>query len=246
MITSIRILEASLNYCHIIHDDQHAIVIDPGESPPVLDWLKKQNHKLTHIFITHHHNDHIGGVNDLKSQFPSALIVASSTSPIEYDIGLDHSKTLWVRWLNESITCLDIPGHTMDHCLYLYQNAAFVGDTLFSLGCGKNFEGSFENLLNSLNLIKSLNDHTLIYFAHEYTKNNLAFTLSMIEEPTLQAYMQNMPSKTVPTTLAFEKKYNLFLNCDQPNIWKKLHHKLGPIHNDIECFTKLRMAKNSF
>lgn len=246
MISSVRVLGSSLNYCHIIHNDQYALVIDPGESEPVLDWLALHHLHLTHILITHHHLDHVQGINGLKLNFPNTIVIASSCSQIAHDIKLQHHETFLVNWLNSHITCLHIPGHTIDHCAYLYQNAAFVGDTLFSLGCGQNFEGSFETMLNSINLIKSLNDETMIYFAHEYTKKNLLFTLSLTDSPILEKYLEHIPSKTVPSSLAFEKEHNLFLQCDNPILWKQLSKKLGPISNMLECFTKLRLAKNRF
>ncbi|MDA9832880.1 hydroxyacylglutathione hydrolase [Gammaproteobacteria bacterium] len=246
MITSIRLLGAGLNYCHILHDEHFAIIVDPGEAGPVLDWLETHRLHLTHILITHHHADHIGGVNAIIDHFPNALVVASSKSTVAHDINLKHLATLTIDWLSEQITCLHIPGHTMDHCAFLYQHAAFVGDTLFSLGCGRNFEGSFETMLNSLNLMKTLRDDTMLYFAHEYTLNNLAFTLSLIDSPSLQSYQQSIPLKTVPSSLGFEKKHNLFLQCHQPSLWNRLRNKLGPIQSEIECFTKLRIAKNSF
>ena len=242
MITSLPILPRSRNYCHIIQQDQCAVIFDPGEALPVIYWAKQRSLDITHILITHHHWDHTNGIAEVKKHYPNAKVVTSTTSSVESDICLADGECLQIDYLQHPIRAIHIPGHTLDHVAYLYQKSVFPGDTLFSMGCGRIFEGTPELMLSSLKKIASLPEDTLIYFAHEYTETNIAFYSSIFGPAAWMAkILDSDTTMTVPSMLAFEKKHNPFLNCHQNYIQKVLN-----VDNELAAFTKLRKLKDDF
>ncbi len=246
-IASIEILPQSKNYCHVIYNETNAILFDPGEANPILQWLQRQSLQLTHIFITHHHWDHTDGINAVTDA-TGAKVITSTTSQINADYKLDHLSVYTVPWLKHPITAIHIPGHTLDHCGYLIDDIFFSGDTLFSLGCGRVFEGTYPMMLESLQRIAKLPEDTKIYFAHEYTRNNAKFALYIEpDNEQLRAHLDTLPKITVPTTLAFEKQFNPFLRTQDPDLHKQLSQLTGQtIHSEISCFTTLRQLKDNY
>ena len=167
------------NYSYIIIDESNkkTCVIDPSESKPIIDFLEKNNLKLNWILNTHHHYDHVGGNSELKEKYKAKIIgFADDHKRIpEIDILLKDQE-IWKKD-NFEAKIIHIPGHTLGHiCFYFYKdNNLFTGDTLFSLGCGRIFEGTYQQMFNSLNKIKELPLNTKIFCGHEYTLQNSKF-----------------------------------------------------------------------
>ena len=167
------------NYSYLIIDDNNnsACVIDPSESKPIIDYLENKNIKLNYILNTHHHYDHIGGNKDLKKKYKSVVVGFKEDSDRipEIDILIDNNQ-IWEAE-NFEAKIIHVPGHTSGHiCFHFFkEKLIFTGDTLFSLGCGRIFEGSYEQMFQSLNKIKVLPKETKIYCGHEYTLKNAKF-----------------------------------------------------------------------
>ena len=169
------------NYAYVIKDQQSKTVgvVDPSESSPVIDFLKKKELKLDYILNTHHHFDHIGGNDDLKKIYGAKIVGFSGDKHRipNIDIPLQNNSS-WV-FGKSKVRILHIPGHTLGHICFFFEKEkiAFTGDTLFSLGCGRIFEGTYEQMFSSINKIKKLPKATKIYCGHEYTFKNTKFRI---------------------------------------------------------------------
>ena len=242
------------NYSYIVFNEESlfAVVIDPSESEPVINEIKRNNLKLKYIFNTHHHYDHVGGNIKLKEKYRCKVVGYEKDKDRipEIDIGLKDNQ----KWKNELFECdiLHVPGHTAGHiCIYIEKiNALFTGDTLFSLGCGRIFEGTYTEMFNSLNKMKKFPKKTKIYCGHEYTKKNSDFCLSIDTNNSKLRHkidkIKNdikLDKPTIPSTLEDELECNIFLRADNLEIQKQL----GINSSDpIETFTKLRELKDNF
>ena len=228
------------NYSYLIIDDNNnsACVVDPGEAKPIVDYLKNKNIKLKYILNTHHHFDHIGGNEYLKKKFGSIVVgFKKDINRIpEIDILLEDNQ-IW-KAENFEAKIIHIPGHTTGHiCFHFFQEKlVFTGDTLFSLGCGRIFEGTYKEMFESLNKIKSLPEETKVYCGHEYTLSNLKFCIKYNpENQNLKKKAENIKKKidnglpTIPSTIKDELECNIFLRA-----------------NDLESFSKLRDLKDNF
>ena len=228
------------NYSYLIIDDNNnsACVVDPGEAKPIVDYLKNKNIKLKYILNTHHHFDHIGGNEYLKKKFGSIVVgFKKDINRIpEIDILLEDNQ-IW-RAENFVAKIIHIPGHTRGHiCFHFFhEKLVFTGDKLFSLGCGRIFEGTYKEMFESLNKIKSLPEETKVYCGHEYTLNNLKFCIKYNpENQNLKKKAENIKKKidnglpTIPSTIKDELECNIFLRA-----------------NDLESFSKLRDLKDNF
>jgi len=242
------------NYAYIINDvnSKKVSVIDPSEAPPVIAFLKKKNLKLNYILNTHHHFDHIGGNVELKKKYNAKIVGFDGDKHRipEIDITLKDNE----KWTfgNSVVKILHVPGHTSGHICFFFEKEkiAFTGDTLFSLGCGRIFEGDHKQMLVSLNKIKKLPKDTKIYCGHEYTYKNAKFCikydynnvhLKKKFEKVKKLRSNNLPS--LPTNLEDELKSNIFLRCDQNDLKTKLNMKN---QEDLEVFRKIRDLKDSF
>ena len=228
------------NYSYLVIDEKNniACAIDPSEAKPIIKYLEKKNINLKYILNTHHHYDHVGGNQELKKKYNARVIGYKGDKDRipEIDTLVDDQEI----WKQESFEAkiIHIPGHTLGHiCFYFFnEEAAFTGDTLFSLGCGKIFEGSHEQMFNSLMKIKALPLKTKIYCGHEYTKQNAKFCIThdknnenlknkiKIIDKKLE---NNLP--TIPSTIREELDCNIFLRS-----------------NKVETFSKLRDLKDNF
>jgi hydroxyacylglutathione hydrolase len=228
------------NYSYLIIDEtnQAACVIDPSESGPIVNFVENNNIKLKYILNTHHHYDHVGGNNELKKKYNSKVVGFKEDRDRipEIDI-LVEDKQIW-KEDNFETMIYHIPGHTSGHVAYHFfkEKKIFTGDTLFSLGCGRIFEGTYEQMYNSLNKIKKLPRETEIYCGHEYTLQNSNFCLAndsknmKLKEKIVKIKKKlekNLP--TVPTMLGEEMECNIFLKAE-----------------DIKSFSKLRDLKDNF
>ncbi|MEE9356377.1 MAG: hydroxyacylglutathione hydrolase [Methylococcaceae bacterium] len=242
------------NYIYLLHDDvtDQTAVVDPALSEPVLQALKKHGWHLDYILNTHHHGDHVGGNLQLKKatgckiigsvydQYRIPEIDQTVTEGDEIQLGSQTAKVLFT------------PGHTLGHINYYFaDNAAlFCGDTLFKMGCGRLFEGSAEQMWQSMLQLKALPEKTRVYCAHEYSQNNGQFALTLEDDnPVLQQTMievrqcrlQNLP--TVPTTIGLEQATNPFFRPDSPTIQQKLQLENHPL---VDVFAEIRRRKDHF
>ncbi len=228
------------NYSYLVIDNKtnSACVIDPSESKPIINFVEKTNINLKFILNTHHHYDHIGGNKELKKKYSAKVIgfEEDKNRIPEIDICL-KDREVW-KYNNFEFKIFHIAGHTSGHiCINFYkEKLLFTGDTLFSLGCGRIFEGTYKQMYKSLNLIKTFSIETKIYCGHEYTLKNSQFC-SMHDKENLKLKEKILKIKkkldkglpTVPTTLKDELEANIFLRC-----------------NSIETFSKLRDLKDNF
>lgn len=244
------------NYIWIIPHDRSLTVIDPGDAQPVLDYCNEHSLTLTTILITHHHLDHTGGIASLKQHFPTAQLIGPAslhtTSP---DVAIyPHTTDIHTDGPIKTWRILHTPGHTMDHICYYSAPHLFCGDTLFSAGCGRAFEGTHEDLFHSLETLLKLPADTRVYPAHEYTLQNCDFALSVdpnnadlikAQRDAKQLRSKNQP--TLPTTLAKEQRINPFLRLQDPALRDHLS-KITPITcaNALEVFTTLRKLKDNY
>jgi len=244
------------NYIWCLHDGKIAWVVDPGEAPPVTKFLAANGLTLQGILVTHHHGDHIGGIDDLLRQFP-ALTVYGPHNPAIPQITQRLREGETVEVLGETFSLLEVPGHTLDHIAYtsttLQPPVLFCGDTLFAAGCGRLFEGSPEQMYTSLKKIKHLPAATRVYCAHEYTQSNLRFAQAV--EPDNLALKQRAQSAeqtrakhqpTVPSTLALELETNPFLRADQAPVRAAALRRDPQSGNEIEIFASIRRWKDQF
>jgi hydroxyacylglutathione hydrolase len=243
------------NYIFLLHNPttNTAIVVDPALSAPVLAKLDELSTNLIAILNTHHHHDHIGGNQDLLRIFPNLVIYGGELDrgriPHQQVSLKDGDRIDFDQKFGSNIAeVLFIPGHTYAHIGYYFPHTGdiFCGDTLFGCGCGRLFEGTPSQMLNSLQKLGSLPDATQVWCAHEYTIANLRFALTVDpQNPALQARMEaatitrakNQP--TIPTNIGLENQTNPFLRCDRPEIQSKVGFT-----DPISAFTKLRGMKD--
>ena len=242
------------NYIYLIIDSETKIsaCIDPALSEPVINLLQKENLSLNYILNTHHHFDHVGANLDLKKKYDCKIIgnkKDSSRIP-GIDIKLDEGDFFEIG--SSRCKVIEVSGHTNGHVAYYFkeENVIFCGDTLFSLGCGRLFEGTPQQMVQSLLKIRSLPDNTKIYCAHEYTLNNANFALSLdpenrkLKEKIIDIQIKrskNIP--TIPTYLGEEKRLNPFLMFDD----KKYLKRIGLENlNSEESFKVIRVKKDEF
>ena len=242
------------NYSYIIYDSisKKAIVIDPAESDPVIKSINKLGVKLEYILITHHHADHIGVIKNLKKKYKCKIVGFKDDANRIPGIDIQIKDKEIFNFEGEEIELNFAPGHTSGHIFYYFKKnkLAFVGDIVFSLGCGRIFEGTSDEMYKSVMKIKSLPDETKIYCGHEYTESNLKFCLAFdtnnhdlkkreIEVRSLR--QKGLP--TIPTTISDEKKNNIFFRCNENTIIDKLDLKGA---SPQEVFKKLRELKDNF
>ncbi|XVF84360.1 hypothetical protein PTKIN_Ptkin17bG0030700 [Pterospermum kingtungense] len=243
------------NYAYLLHDvDTGTVgVVDPSEALPIIDALSRRNRNLTYILNTHHHHDHTGGNAELKARY-GAKVIGSGIDK-ERIPGIDIVLNDGDKWMfaGHEVQVIETPGHTQGHISFYFpgSGAIFTGDTLFSLSCGKLFEGTPEQMLSSLQRVTSLPDDTNIYCGHEYTLSNSKFALSI--EPkneVLQAYaahvahLRNKGLPTIPTTLKMEKACNPFLRTSSAEIRQSLD--ISVTANEAEALGVIRRAKDNF
>ena len=230
-----------------------AVAIDPGESEPVLTWLKENDLKLSAILITHKHIDHTGGVMDLQFAFPKVAVLGPTHEAIRgIKIRLKEGEHPVIPGLDADFEVLEVPGHTEGHIAYYGEGVLFCGDTLFSAGCGGIFGGTHEQMHASLQRIASLPPETLIYCSHEYTLDNLGFAKWV--EPDSPAILQREQEaeallargeNTVPSSLQTELQTNPFLRVGLPAVKAAAESYVGhSLAEGAEVFTAVRRWKD--
>jgi hydroxyacylglutathione hydrolase len=242
------------NYAYIIENEKtkNACVIDPSESDPILSFLEKNKLNLKYILNTHHHADHIGGNLDIKKKFNCKILgfIKDKNRIPGIDIAL-NDKEIW-NFEGSDVLVEHVPGHTSGHVFYYFknENSVFTGDTLFSFGCGRLFEGSYKEMVSSLKKIKCLPKKTEIFCGHEYTISNLKFCMAIdkdnseLKEKFNQIYNNiNKNITSMPANLAEEMKLNVFLKFDDLEFKKKMGFAdLG----EVDFFKKIRDLKDNF
>ena len=242
------------NYAYIIHEkaSNKNTLVDAPASEPIMAFLNALNWKLDSILITHHHNDHIEGIQELTKKFNPIVYGAKADAyrlP-KLDVELEHRDKFSAS--NLVVKCLEVPGHTIGHIAFYLatENILFSGDSLMTLGCGRLFEGTAEDMMSSLDSISSLPENTEIYSGHEYAKQNAKFALTIEPHNELLKERAKEISKNielkrsnVPVSLKTEKETNPFLRCDTPEIMKLPIFKNK---NKLEIFSTLRQMKDTF
>ena len=228
------------NYSYLLIDDTKSIgcVVDPGEAAPIIKYVESNNIELKYILNTHHHYDHVGGNLELKKRYNSKIVgfKEDKNRIPEIDVLVEDNQ----KWKSENFEAkiYHIPGHTSGHIAFHFflEKKIFTGDTLFSLGCGRIFEGTYEQMFNSLKKIKELSKDTQIYCGHEYTLQNSKFCESNDpDNSNLKRKIEKIKEKikngqpTIPSILSDEIECNIFLKA-----------------KDIESFSKLRDLKDNF
>jgi len=253
-----RVPVLSDNYIFLLHDPARgeAAVMDPAEAEPVLVELKALGANLVAIFNTHHHHDHIGGNRQLKQAFPDLCIYGGAGDRGRIpgqDVFLQEGDRL--QFGDRPAQVFDVPGHTRAHIAYYFPPTTadqpgelFCGDTIFSGGCGRLFEGTPAQMVASLGKLRHLPDQTRIWCAHEYTANNLKFALTIApQSPAIQGRYQAVQTlrqtgqATIPTWLSVEKQTNLFLQWDDPALQAAMN-----TNDPIQAFSRLRGKKDQF
>ena len=242
------------NYVYLLSESGQGkvAVVDPSDAGPVIDALEERGLGLTHILNTHHHGDHTGGNLELKQKYGCTIVGARAdhTRIAGIDVQVGDGDTYMLG--DAEATVFDTPGHTSGHIAYWFaeSNALFCGDTLFALGCGRVFEGSFEQMWDSLGKLLALPDDALVYCAHEYTQANAKFALTIeTSNDALKARAAEIDAlradgkRTVPSTLGVERATNPFLRADVDTVLRDIGMEgAGP----VEAFAEIRTRKDNF
>lgn len=240
----------------MLHDESRALVVDPGDPQPVLEALQRLGVKLDAILVTHHHHDHTGGVKALRDSAGAAVYGPARESIPEPLTRLKDGDSLVAMGLTFKV--IDVPGHTAGHIAFFCEDLddsplLFCGDTLFSGGCGRLFEGTPAQMLASLDKLAALPETTRVCCTHEYTLSNLKFALAVDpHNEALQCYMDRAQAlrdnghPTLPSTLALERQINPFLRSREPALIRAAQSFDANTHDEVSTFATLRQWKNQF
>jgi hydroxyacylglutathione hydrolase len=240
------------NYIWVLsEDDGRCLIVDPGEAAPVLRAIEEHKWQPEAILLTHHHNDHVGGVQALRDAFPDVVVYGPAET--------QHKGTTQVVAEGDTVTVLGqdfsvfaTPGHTLGHICFFSFPYLFCGDTLFSGGCGRLFEGTATQMYQSFCKINALPDDTVICCAHEYTLGNMKFAVSVLpEDAEVQEYYKKVSElrakneKTLPVILKNEREINLFLRTEDADLIEVINQE-SLLQHPEERFAWLRAKKDAF
>jgi hydroxyacylglutathione hydrolase len=240
------------NFGYLIHDPatKATASIDAPEAAPIVRALEQAGWTLTDILVTHHHHDHVGGIGELKQKYGCRVVAPhdKTTKIADVDLRVGNGDVVKIGSLLARV--LETPGHTLDHISYVFDadKTLFAADTLFSIGCGRVFEGSYPMMWESLLKLRALPDDFRLYCGHEYTASNVKFALNVEpDNQALQARAEEVTrlraagKPTIPSLLGEEKRANVFLRADDPAVAVKLRMKGA---GAAEVFGELRERKN--
>jgi len=249
------------NYIWMIDNGQEAVVIDPGVASPVGQALQQDGLELVAILVTHRHADHVGGIHELAGTFNGPIYGPPTCAAEGVTHGLHEGDE--IHLLGARLDVWHTPGHTSDHLSYVLRDhesgdtlgapVLFCGDTLFSAGCGRIFDGTAPQLFHSLNRFSTLPDNTLVCCTHEYTLSNLRFAhtvepsntaIAAYEHQCLQRRQAGHP--TLPSNLQTERAINPFLRCEQSQVMANARDHGAMENTPVAVFTALRQWKNTF
>ncbi len=249
------------NYIWAISTNQGSdlALVDPGDAKVCINYLEQHNKILSSILITHHHSDHTGGVRALiqycqAKQWPLEVITPANNAIPGATRQVTAGDTVYLSNINLTLTVIELPGHTLDHLGYYNDQLLFCGDTLFSGGCGRLFEGTAAQMHASLAKLKQLPEHTAVYCTHEYTLANLEFALTVEpQNPELQNYYNHVAAlrqqnkASLPTSIAREKQINPFLRTEFATIKTSAQKHSGQTCTDeVTVFAAIRQWKDNF
>lgn len=243
------------NYIWCLHNKTQCSVVDPGDAAPVLAYCQDNQLTLSAIIITHHHWDHTGGIDALLAAFPNIPVYGPQNKNIkQITVRLSQGDDIELALLGVKFSILEVPGHTLDHIAYYGDIGLFCGDTLFSAGCGRLFEGTPQQMFASLSKLTALPADTAVYCTHEYTMANIAFAEAV--EPNNQALIdykrwvnqqraENTP--TLPSNIQRELDVNPFLRCHSKELVANVSKNMGArLASEQTTFASLRSWKDNF
>ena len=242
------------NYGVLVSDADTGLTmsVDAPDAKRIDEELEKKKLNLTHLLITHKHQDHIDGIEYLKNKYNCIVLGPESEKDQIPHLDITLIGDEYIDFSGSPIRVIETPGHTLGHIVFFFEREKilFAGDTLFLMGCGRVFEGTHEQMFESIKKIRDLPIDTVIYCGHEYTKSNLNFCLKydtkniFLKEKKIDIQKKlNSNQPTIPTTLGQEIKTNVFLRCNDPEIKRALDMKDS---SEVEVFSKLRDLKDSF
>ena len=242
------------NYLWVIAQGRRAAVVDPGDAAPVQRFLDARGLELAAILATHHHRDHVGGVRSLVERWHCPVFGPAHDGVEGLDRKLAEGDRIEVPGLDLAFEVLDVPGHTAGHIAYVGNGAVFCGDTLFACGCGRLFEGTPAQMLDSLGKLARLPPETRVYCGHEYTLANIRFAQAvepgnakLARRAERDAATRARGEPTVPSTIAEERETNPFLRCAEPEVVASAERHAGRrLGSKVEVFAQIREWKNTF
>lgn len=243
------------NYIWLIRNGSHAAVVDPGDAGPVFDYLNAAGLTLDTVLVTHHHDDHTGGIPALLDVYPEIEVYAPRKEKYAFrHTPVDEGDVVELSALGLRLIVMETPGHTLGHVIYYGANCLFCGDTLFACGCGRLFEGTHEQLFGSLQRLARLPGDTRVYCTHEYTRHNIRFARLLDPENTQllqrEQEVERLTSAclpTLPSTLSLELATNPFLRCDTLAIQSAAQQRSeSPVEDALSAFRAIRQLRNSF
>jgi len=259
LVTAIKAFNDNYIWALANKSNDNIALVDPGDAEVCIEYLQKNHLKLSAILITHHHRDHVGGIKVLldyaKEHSWTVTVYGPRNENIAHlDVELKENDTVNLAMVDWQFKVFDLPGHTKGHIAYYNDETLFCGDTLFSAGCGRLFEGTPKQMHQSLSKLASLPSNTLVYCAHEYTQANLSFAL--IVEPSnteLHDYaekvslMRQNNESTIPSNIGLERQINPFMRCHEKTIKLAAQQYNKSIQNsDVEVFATIRSWKDNF
>lgn len=244
------------NYIWLVHgaDPRKVAVVDPGDAGPVLDALGRLDLEPAAILATHHHYDHVGGISRLVDSWEIPVYGPAREHVPNRTRGFAEGDPVDLPMLDLSFEVLDIPGHTAGHIAFVGHGSVFCGDTLFSAGCGRLFEGTPDQMSDSLGKLAALPDETRVFCGHEYTLDNLRFALAVEpDNARAQAYLEDARQRrregrpTLPSGIGLEREVNPFLRCERDSVRQAAERRSGQaLQDSIAVFATIRRWKDGF